>query len=252
MPATTTAKFNDTTITFTEEGHTYRDDRGRNYQSVTTLLKNYFPVFDAQAAAARMQDQGRGDAAAFIEQWDAKREASCRYGTRVHETAEAALRGLPPPHRPESEKERSAFRAVWDYCVNSILPHGKVIGPELLVFHPHWLIAGTIDLHVRLPNGEVWLLDWKTNATIDRVGFSGRTGLGPLEHLPDCNFSKYALQLCIYQQILINAGYLPRSTVFRRALLWLDPEFKVQFIEVPDLAVEALQCIADQTCGVPF
>lgn len=253
MPATTTAKFNDRTITFTEDDHSYVDDQGFTYTSVTTFLHQFFEPFDADAIAARMEAQGRGTAAAIKAEWEANKNQACEFGTRVHETAEAALRGLPPPHSPADDRERNSFRAVWDYSVNNILPHGKVIGPELLVFHPFWKLAGTIDLPVKLPNGDVWILDWKTNKAIDRSGFNGKMARGPISNFPDCNFTKYALQLNVYQQILVNAGYLPRTTTFRRALLWLNPEtFGVEFIEVPDMQVEALSCIADSLVAVPF
>ena len=253
MPATSTVTRKGTTLTFTESDHKYEDDRGQTYTSVTTFLHNFFEEFDEQATAARMEAQGKGVAPELIAAWHKNRDEACDYGTRTHETAEAALRGEAPPHQPRDERERLAFRAVWNYCKQKILPRGKVIGPELMVFAEHLGLAGTIDLPVKLPDGTVCLLDWKTNKSIDREGFNGKMALGPISHLPDCNFIKYALQLNIYQQILLHAGYLPWGTNFKRGLLWIVPgEDRVEFIPVPDLTAEALSCICTSFEATPF
>lgn len=252
MPATSTAKFNNLTLTFTEADHKYIDDRGFEYTSVTTFLKRFFEPFNPDAVAARMAEQGKGDADELKAQWKAKGEAACDYGTRVHETAEAALRNEPPPHTPRTEKEKQAFRAVWEYSKKKILPHGKIIGPELMVFNPDWGLAGTIDLPVKLEDGTVMLLDWKTNESIPRTGFNDRKALDPVQHLQDCAWTKYCLQLNVYQQLLVSAGYLPRSTKFRRGILWVNSAFEIEYMEVPDLTEEALNCVLSSLSPVPF
>lgn len=259
MPASSTARHKGITLTFTEADHKYTDDRGVTYTSVTTFLHQFFEPFDPEANAARMEAQGKGVASELIAGWERKRDEACEYGTRVHEVAEAALRGEEPPHQPRDERERLAFASVWSYSKKKILPAGKVIGPELMVFHPYWWLSGTIDLPVKLSSphrstdGTVCILDWKTNGSIDREGFRGKMALDPISHLPDCNFTKYALQLNIYQQILLHGGYLPFGTKFKRGLLWVPPgENRVEYMEVPDLTAEALSCIALNLCAVPF
>jgi ATP-dependent exoDNAse (exonuclease V) beta subunit len=251
MPSSTSATHNSRTLTFTEAGHTYLDDRGLPYTSVTTLIHRYAQPFDAPAQAARMEAQGKGTAADLLAAWDAKRDASCDYGTRVHETAEAILQGLPPPHAPTSEKESAAFANVWDFINDKILPSFEVVGCEIMVFHPFWLIAGTIDLALRDKDGTIWICDWKTNAEIRAEGFRGQTMLSPVAHLPDCELSKYALQLATYQRILTEAEYLPRDTRFKRVLFHIS-ESGVEPIYPPDLARDADTILLDTLTGVPF
>jgi ATP-dependent exoDNAse (exonuclease V) beta subunit len=246
MPATNSTTFKGTTLTFTEANHRYVDNHGNRYDSVTTLLKNYTPHFDAPAHAARMQAEGKGSASELLAAWDAKREASCVYGTRVHEVAEDALLGRKPRHTPTSERERVAFRLVWDYARKTILPTLKPVKPEMMVFYPVWQIAGTIDLPCRAEDGSVWLLDWKTNEKLRSEGFNGETCLDPIAHLQNCELTKYGLQLSIYELLLTWAGYVPRTIRFRRAVLWVQPEAgKVEMIELPDLKVEALSVVLD-------
>jgi ATP-dependent exoDNAse (exonuclease V) beta subunit len=251
MPKTSTATHNDRTLTFTEEGHTYTDDLNRNYTSVTTLLHQYAQPFDAQANASRMQAQGRGTATDLIAAWDEKRELACAYGTRVHETAEAILQGRQPPHSPESDKERAAFAAVWEFCHAKILPTLTVLGCEIMVFNPHWCIAGTIDLALRDKDGTIWICDWKTNERIRREGFKGQAMLPPVAHLPDCELSRYSLQLATYQLILTHGGYLPHDTKFRRAIFHVAGN-QVEPIIADDLTRDAAAILLDNLVAVPF
>ena len=66
--------------------------------------------------------------------------------------------------------------------------------------------------------------------------------------------SKYGLQLSIYQQILVWAGYVPRTTKFERAVLWVKPEESVvEMIQLPDYEKEALSILLDWcTDKAPF
>ena len=254
MPNTTKTTMNGRTLCFEEESHTYTDDRNMQYDSVTTMLGHYGEKFDADAIAQRMEDQGKGKKEELKKEWEKNRDEACRFGTRVHEVAEDCLLGNAPRHKPESEKERIAMKAVWDYCKGEILPCYEIIKPELMVFHPEWHIAGTIDLPVRMDDGTVVILDFKTNTKIDREGFGGRTMKHPVGHLQDCAFSKYCLQLNIYQQILVHGKYVPPSTPFRRALLYVPPmEDRVEWIEVPEMKYEAMAVILDWVFArVPF
>jgi ATP-dependent exoDNAse (exonuclease V) beta subunit len=252
MPADSQSTHLGTTVTFRDEGHTYRDDRGTPYVSVTTLLHRYAQPFDAPATAARMEAQGKGRAADLLASWDANRDEACDYGTRCHETAEAILQGLPLPHEPRDEKERTAFASIWEFCQDTILPAFDVIACELLVFHPDWYVAGTIDLPLReKETGTVWLADWKTNRQIRREGFKGSTMLWPVSHLPDCELSRYSLQLSTYEWILRAAKWTEPETAFRRAIFHVTAD-GVEVIETDDLAKESAAILLDNLTGVPF
>jgi len=253
MPASSTATHRGRTITFTEADHRYTDDRGELYKSVSTLVHEYAQPFDAKSTAARMESQGRGDATALIESWDATRDEACEYGTRVHETAEAALRNDPPPRKPRDEKERRAFQAVWKFCKEQILTRLQVLSIEQILFNPRYYICGTADLLCRRPDGSLLILDWKTNREIKREGFKGVMMRDPVSHLPDCNLSHYSLQLNIYRQLIYSNRYTPRTMPINMMLLYINPEtFEVEKIPVPDMSAEALALILDDVTNVPF
>ncbi|GEM_PF-753761 len=254
MPATSTTVFNNRTLTFTEEDHSYIDDRNLEYDSVTTLLKNYSEPFDAQATAARMEREGKGVASELLAQWDATREEASTYGTLVHECIEQILCGIPITVTPRNEKDRSAMSRAWDFFRGDDAPTFEVLKCEAMLFHPDWLVSGTADLIARYPDGTILIGDHKTNADIHKPAYQGKTLSGPLSHLPDNSISKYTMQLNIYQALLVSAGYFPRDTKFRRELYWIPhTESPVEVIPLPEMQREAYEVILDWVhARVPF
>lgn len=71
-------------LTFTEEDHRYFDNEGRDYVSVTTLVKSAFPKFDAQAAAKRVSLREGGGPHGVLAPWERIRDTPCRYGAQDH------------------------------------------------------------------------------------------------------------------------------------------------------------------------
>jgi ATP-dependent exoDNAse (exonuclease V) beta subunit len=248
VPATSVTTHNGRTMTFREADHSYTDDQGHQYTSVTTMIGEFFPKFDADATAKRMEAQGKGTAAELKASWVAAGE----YGTRCHETAEALLQQLPPPHKPASPREKGAFTSIWEYCTGTLLENMTLVGAEILVFAPKFYVAGTIDLAMRTPSGTLWILDWKTNKALKTVGYKGAMGMGPCRCLPDANVSKYALQLSIYERILRDASYIPPDTIVKRGLLWVKPGEPVSLIPTPYLAVEVADVLLAHFTDVPF
>ena len=187
---------------------------------------------------------------------EAERDHTCRYGTRCHEIAESVLQGLELPHSPESEKEKAAFASIWDYCSKTILPNAETLECEKMVFAHSWGIAGTVDLLLQRPNGDFWILDWKTNKRIRREGFQGRTAKVPVEHLPDCEMTKYSLQLNLYERILRREDYLPQGAKVDRGLLYVNPDTHegVKYIEIPLMQSSISLMLIDhlENRGLPF
>ena len=255
MPSTTTTKHKGFTLTFTEADHKYVDDRNMEYDSVTTMLGHYHEEFDAVATSERMEAQGKGKAENLRAGWDQIRDEATEYGTHVHEAIEQILSGGPITIKPQSDKEKSAMHRAWLYMTKTLMPSlDKVLKCEAVLFHPQWLIAGTADLIAREPDGTILIGDHKTNADIHKQPFQGRMMFDPVSHLPDCALSHYTLQLNIYQAMIVSAGYLPRTTKFKRSLFWIPHHSgDVERIDLPDMQREAYELILDWVhARVPF
>jgi hypothetical protein len=229
-------------IDFFEEGHRYviRDRPEQNFLSATTWLSEFFPKFDREAASSRQAAKTGLPKEEILKAWDEKALNSRNKGTLLHSRAEFLIRHfithatlLPEADLPLLE---SALLPPEE------LAHGRTLATSLyqalermsaavdflevekVVASPRYGLAGMIDLTVRLrtqgPHPVVGLYDWKTNSRIETTN-PWRQGLPPVEHLPDCNFSHYALQLNLYEFLLRNEGYFPPETRFQKVLIHL-------------------------------
>ena len=145
------------TITFNAENHTYIDNLGRNYISVTQLLKKYYP-FDEDAIIGKITKMptskyfGRTKTD-ILREW---REVS-EYGNLVHKSIENHINDNTP-----ILKEDVTYNCVKQF---KSLKFNKCIS-EKIVFSEKYLIAGSCDLIIdQVTHYEIW--DIKTNKALD-------------------------------------------------------------------------------------
>lgn len=252
MPSNKTTKHPQKSIslTFYEEGHSYADDRGHTYQSATTFISFLFPEFETKMIAERIAKRDGISTDSLLAKWDKKRDEACRFGTRCHEIAEAVFNSEKMPHKPENGKERSAFSAFWKMA-DFIKKKYKVCGAEIIVFDPQMMIAGTVDLLVWDQSKNAFrLLDWKTNAKLEKENKFGQRAKPPLEKIHDCNVERYAMQLALYEILLKRNGYIDNAANVLPNLLWLNGD-KVEVINIPDRKAEVLRALLEEAF-LPF
>ena len=246
-------------IRFVEKDHAYTDANGQHYESVTTFIKRFFKPFDEDGEILRRKAAEANLTPEQLQaQWRAKGAAACDYGTRCHETAESKLLRGVQIHQPRDEKERTAFACVAS-TVEWLLSRFRFIATEQIVFSPAYALAGSIDLLMADDaNRVLWVLDWKTNAEIPKVNNWNQKALAPIQHLDDCAFAKYALQLATYQRIIEHDGYLRASGLdgykINRALIHIPPNAtNAEWLPTPDLGREVVEMIlAKFTDLLPF
>lgn len=178
-------------VTFEADTHTYRNLKGVEYLSVTTLLKSEFP-FDAERVAAEVSQNPNSryygqKPADIVALWNSIADT----GTELHKALESWTRsGSVPP--------------AWDVCHAAVtfFARGKWKGrlfPEQMVWcHDHQL-AGTIDL-IEDCGTSLRLWDVKTSRRID-----------------DDKHDKFSIQLFIYARLLsaiINRPVSPRGIIW--------------------------------------
>lgn len=170
--------------------------------------------------------------------WKAKGDASCKFGTRVHECCEDIELGKPVMrNKPETPREEVVFKNAVSIA-KKFKQQLDIVGVEKIVFSPELQIAGTIDLLARSKKTGDWLIiDHKTNQTIDKDNRWNQFALAPIEHVPDTNFYHYALQLGLYQYLLQREGYAPKQAKFRLFLNHLT-EVGANLVELPDMQLE--------------
>ena len=182
--------YTDTYLYFDEGPHKYTDSNGNEYISVTTLIGDYCPKFDAKYwAHKKAREQGVSEKE-IIKQWNKIKNEACDRGTNTHNGIENAIKDvskfkeaiqylqqvggrcitvadipnlIPTPLDVDKFKEATENKYEEIYRVFQFYTdRGYTIYSEIGVFDPQLLISGTIDILCDRPTDFV-ILDWKTN-----------------------------------------------------------------------------------------
>jgi len=206
-------------MTFDSTTHTYRDQTGRIYTSVTALVSSCFPPFDAAAAASRIAARTGELELDIIARWNTKGRNAADNGHTAHAYAEALIKGTTPPTRTTA-REKQAFAMV-DKALPALARQYEFLGAEEIIFDPLYLVAGTIDLPARnRSTGAIAIMDWKTCEDITADSYR-RTALPPIQHVPDSKLSHHTLQLSIYGYILTASEWVDPDSPIELSLIHL-------------------------------
>lgn len=193
------AHHRDSLLIFDPESHTYYID-GRPLKSVTTLVEECFPQFDALYWAHRKAPQEGLTPEELMAKWEAEACRARDLGTTMHDKIERYYLG------EDSGDDTDAYRLFRCFAaVNRLYPFRT----EWRIYLEEYGIAGTLDFLERTPDGTYNIYDWKrSRKLINRFGMVEatspfrKTGLHPISHLPDCSYYHYALQVSVYRYIL--------------------------------------------------
>ena len=196
-------------IQFLENGHKYQSvvPDGITWLGVTTLVGGLCPPFNAKEQAPKSSRNRKSkwyglSPEEIIAAWDAEGKRSIDLGHWYHSRIEQQMLvhdhidGI-PVHRPLIQGEVK------------VAPKQKLeegIYPEHMVYLESVGICGQSDI-VKVQGGFVDITDHKTSKEIRREGFTNWEGvttmmLKPVQHLDECEFNHYSLQLSIYMYII--------------------------------------------------
>ena len=189
-------------VVFNEANHAYTLENGDKCISVTTLVHDAFPVFDADKVIdgieARKTPKYAGRTRAEIKQmWKANGKRAAAAGTRLHKYIENIYLGV------EGIEQRSDDEAQQFHNFTSAYGDLVPYQVEWVVCDPEHRVAGTVDMVFRDKEGLYHIYDWKRSAKIVRNRFNEDYCLVPeLDYIPNTNYWHYCLQLNIYKRII--------------------------------------------------
>ena len=202
-------------IIFTEEDHSYKSsnqDDSIDWISVTTLTSFFKEPFDAkkiaQKVSKRKNSKWYGMTPKKIQEvWKKESERAMALGTFYHNQREDDLCSLASIERNGTTVP--IFTPITKDKGVKISPKQKLdpgVYPEHMVYLKSAGICGQSDL-VEVVAGKVSIIDYKTNKEIKMQSYVDWEGISqkmqfPVNHLDDCNFNHYALQLSIYMYII--------------------------------------------------
>lgn len=168
--------------------HVYLDADNNQYESVTRFINKFTPQFDFESKSKKYASKYGLDVEEVRESWKQKNKQSTDFGTLIHEQIENRL----------LKKESNYDRIIEDVAFEI---EDAFVG-EYLLEHTLWdkdyKIAGTSDLIVDKKN-TFSVVDFKTNKQIKYTNdFEDKFLLKPINHLPNSEYFKYALQLSFY------------------------------------------------------
>lgn len=182
--------YKDIFLYFEESAHKYTDSNNNEYISVTTIIGNYVPKFDADFWARKKAKEQKCSVKEIKAQWDKIKNEACTRGSATHNNLEDNIKEcskfknaikyleqtegrcisvadipnmIAKPLDIEKFKESTDNKYPKIYEVfDHFTKQGYIIYSEIAVFDPDLLISGTIDILCYKPTDFV-ILDWKTN-----------------------------------------------------------------------------------------
>jgi len=179
-------------IIFNEELHTYTDDNtGVLFTSVTTLLGKYKPFFDSETAAKRVAAREGVSYEIVLEIWEKEKQIACDRGTPIHKAMEEFIL---------HKKVNTSYPQTMYDSFTDILREYRVksISSEKLLHLDEFQVAGTADIIIDHDDKHFSVLDFKTNKRIRSTSQYDEFLLDPVQHLPNCEYTVYSLQLSMY------------------------------------------------------
>lgn len=182
--------YRNTYLYFDEGPHKYTDNNGNEYISVTTIIGNYVPKFDAEYWSRKKAKEQGVSQKEILKQWDKIKKEACDRGNVTHNGIEDAIKDVSKFKEAIKYLQQAEGRCVTLADIPDLTPvpldidkfieatnnkypeiyrvfqyyteRGYTIYSEIGVFEPTLLLSGTIDIFCYRPTDFV-VLDWKTN-----------------------------------------------------------------------------------------
>ena len=225
-------------VQFDKSSHSYYI-HGKQYISVTTLIKKYCPVFDPDGSITKRCAERKGITPEEMrKEWDSIKDAACERGTNFHSEAEHWIktREFIDGEFKEQIKDFSKFR-----------PKEKLYS-EAVLYSRKYGVAGTSDLIQLFKDNSVVVMDWKTNKRFDSVSRFGNHLSAPISELGDSHLELYSLQLWCYAIMLEEFGFKIRDMPI---VLWLNPSGVIEQIKCLDLKSQPVRMMEHYRDGEP-
>lgn len=196
-------------LQFEEKEHIYHYD-GRDLPSVSSFLNKVAEKVDFIQKAIHVANREGVTQEEVLARWKKINTEAIDRGKQTHSFAEQDTHDN--PELKQEEAVQKFFRQLNEQCNNRYL----IVSKELQMVHKTLYYCGTSDLLIYDKHTNTFIIgDWKTNKDLFK-NFKGKTLLEPFEYMLDCPFSKYQIQLCMYQMMFEQLGY----TVSERWIIW--------------------------------
>ena len=209
-------KFNN--VVFNEGDHSYYLD-GRRCISTTELIGRYKKKFETSIMAYKVAVRDGRTFNDVIAEWDDKRITSQIRGTELHKCAELMFQSK--GYNPNEYVTNKLYEMLQDFHKDykNIL---ALVRAELVVGDDTYGVGGMLDkLFYNMEENELQIWDYKTNKEINMKSKYKAKMINGLNHLEECEYNTYSLQLSIYKKIIEKNTSLK---IGKSYLCWINEE----------------------------
>ena len=239
---------NDDIIRFEPKKHRYLNKLDQDLTSVSRVISSVIIPFDREGVSFNMakvmsRKEGINVKEAqkrILDGWNAKLDSSIIHGNWIHNDLERyQLTGEYDP------KLKGVIEQL-----QPIFKNGHRFFMEARTYSLKYMSAGTSDLVVQRQRGIKSVFDFYDYKTNEAKGIQfdsinrkkvppkhyNRFLLSPLEHMEDCNYNHYSMQLSLYA---FMAELTWGLRIGKLAILYIDNDLKLNQYPVPYLKLEA-------------
>ncbi len=237
----------DDNIDLDEKTHTYNVKGDTKFTSVTKWVHSHFKPFDADKVIDNIMkgknwenSQYYGKTKPEIKKlWKNNGIEAAKEGTKLHYDIECYYNKVKV--NKHSENTSIEYKHFMNFVQDN--SHLKPWRTEMKVYCQDLKLAGSIDMIFENDDGTLMIYDWKRCKEIKTTAFYNQTSTTEcINHIPDCNFWQYSLQLNTYKGI-IERDY--GKVVSGMALVCFYPEMEnYKVFKVPNLENEINELFA--------
>lgn len=212
-------------LSFNSENHSYFDNNKIVYTSVTSLIGKYFPSFNIDEISTKCAKKRGVSKKSLLVEWEEISSNASDLGHRIHLYSNYLIKdNLSLLDMTIFKNKDKPYLDEINKIYRSIKKELDLIESEKIIFSPELKIAGTYDaLFMTKDKKRYVLIDWKTSKNIEIENQWNSFGLEPIQHLSNCNFIHYSLQLRLYSYIMKNEGYINSSLPIIHKIIHIKP-----------------------------
>lgn len=173
------------------ETHTYTNELGEVYTSVTTFIGTYKKPFDKDKWSNVVAKREGVSQKEILDKWADITVTAQNRGTNVHLVMENYIK---------DKKIEKGFEELVDSFIKKtygIINDTSLVLSEELLYSDQYKLAGTADLIVE--NKDIFhVMDFKTNKKFNYNNKYSEYFYEPIDYLQQCEFTTYTIQMSIY------------------------------------------------------
>ena len=232
---------------FFEVDHHYECNGKRVGISVTRLIEEYSNPFDQQAIAEKVAIRDNKSVSEVLEEWEYKNKFACEKGHFGHEFAQNLWSGIIYQENIKSglEAVKTPLNKIKKQAINfynNFKDKFTHIQDEQLVGSEEYDICSAVDHLFLDENGNVWLIDYKTNSILKGYNDDEKNRrytkkmLIPLQNIKNDSLNHYYLQLSIYKYLIEKYTNIK---IYKTMIVYMSENIdNYELIETPYLMKE--------------